>query len=262
MNPKPARSFPSFPFFRNTGRETYLYVSYHKCATLYTAGVVRAVCDIHGLRTATFDSRHRKVRPWAMRSTDFLLLTDYSSSMLNLQAMDGRGFHVIRDPRDILVSMYFSHRASHRINHPEIKRNRKRLAALDTVDGLIYLMEESEFFQRIMRELATWDYDTERFYETSFERLTTDPPGEFGTIFAFLGLPVQQGDLQAILQQHTFENLQTDWRAHNPAADVNHYRRGVAGDWRNHLVGEPKANFRRRYGDLLIKLRYETDTRW
>jgi hypothetical protein len=182
--------------------------------------------------------------------------------MLDLQTVDGRGFHVIRDPRDILVSMYFSHLNSHRVNHAEIKRDRRRLAELDPLDGLTYLMDESQFFQRIVRELADWNYDTERFYETSFERLTTDPAKEFGAIFSFLGIPVERSDLTAILQQNRFENLKADWRTRNPGAGVNHYRSGVAGDWKNHLVGKPKMLFRRRYGDLLIQLGYENEEAW
>ncbi|NNG16391.1 MAG: hypothetical protein HKM89_07915 [Gemmatimonadales bacterium] len=262
MNTRPARSSPAFAFFRTKRHHTYLYVSYHKCATLFTARVVRAVCAAQGLRTATFDSRHRKVGRLALRSNDFLLLTDYSSSMLDLNTVDGRGFHVIRDPRDILVSMYFSHRDSHRVNHAEIRRNRRKLAKLDLLGGLTYLMEESRFFQRIMRELAAWDYDTERFYETSFERLTTDPEKEFEAIFTFLGILVEQSDLNTIIQQNSFETLKADWRARNPGTDINHYRSGVAGDWKNHLAGEPKTVFRQRYGDLLIKLGYEKSMNW
>lgn len=243
-------------------RRAYLYVSYHKCATLFTARVVRAVCGIHGLRTATFDSRHRRVSRWAVWSKDFLLLTDYSGSMLDLESVEGRGFHVIRDPRDILVSMYFSHRDSHRINHDEIKRNRRKLGALDKLGGLTYLVEESSFFLRIMRELANWNYDTDRFYETSFERLTTDPLREFEAVFAFLDIPMERSDLARILQQNSFDVLKANWRARNPGAEVNHYRSGVAGDWKNHLEGEPKTIFRQKYGDLLIRLGYENDAAW
>jgi glycosyltransferase involved in cell wall biosynthesis len=42
-------------------RRAYLYVSYHKCATLFTARVVRAVCGIHGLNVTRFT--RRKARP-------------------------------------------------------------------------------------------------------------------------------------------------------------------------------------------------------
>lgn len=262
MNRMPARRPLASSIFRNRDRETYLYVSYHKCATLYTARVIRAVCQIHGLRTATFDSRHRKVRRWTIRSTDFLLLTDYSRTMLDLSTVSGRGFHVIRDPRDILVSMYYSHRDSHRVNHAEITRNRKQLSHLDLCDGLIYLMNESEFFQRIIRELADWDFHAERFYETSFERLTQNAAGEFEAIFAFLGISVTTSDLRAILQRHSFGQLQAEWQARNPGVETNHYRTGTPGDWKNHLVGRAQSIFRQRYGHLLIKLGYETGDTW
>ena len=42
----------------------------------------------------------------------------------------------------------------------------------------------------------------------------------------------------------------------------SHYRKGVAGDWRNHFTDKIKREFRERHGDLLIKLQYEESTDW
>jgi hypothetical protein len=42
----------------------------------------------------------------------------------------------------------------------------------------------------------------------------------------------------------------------------SHYRRGEAGDWRNHFSPELAAAFRDRYGELLLMLGYENDVCW
>ena len=42
----------------------------------------------------------------------------------------------------------------------------------------------------------------------------------------------------------------------------SHYRKGKRGDWRNHFSEAHKVVFKEKYGDLLIKLGYETDKNW
>jgi hypothetical protein len=240
----------------------YVYVSYHKCATQYTERVLRAVCRHHGLVAATFDARHPSVPARALRRADFLLLTDYSSEMIDLGALDARGVHIVRDPRDTLVSMYFSHRSSHALNHEEIARDRAALASLDTSDGLDYLLRESGFFRRITRELEAWNPSARGYHETTFERLTADPMAEFAAILDSLGLTIERSALEAILERNRFETLRREWALRNPDAKTNHYRQGRAGDWRSHLAGDVKERFRARYGPLLIKLGYETSLDW
>lgn len=240
----------------------YLYVSYHKCATRFTELVLRAVCDMHRLHPASFDARHAGLTQAQLANTDFLMLVDYSSAMLDLDRLSARGLYVTRDPRDILVSMYFSHRFSHQLNHPEIERDRTALAGLAVPDGLDFLMSHSGFFRRIAREMEAWPQARPGYFATSFERLTQDPEREFGRVLSFLGLPVGRRALRSILQQNSFSALQERWARSNPGVPVNHYRQGGAGDWREHLVGDSKARFRAQYGPLLIRLGYERQLDW
>jgi hypothetical protein len=240
----------------------YLYVSYHKCATRFTERVLRSVCDRHGLRAEKFDSLHSEVTQADLAETDFLMLTDYSSAMVDLDRFSARGLYVTRDPRDILVSLYFSHRFSHELNHPEIERDRTALAGLAVPEGLDYLMRNSGFFARIMREMRNWPQARSGYFETTFERLTKQPQREFGRILSFLGLSVGERALSSILEQNSFPALQADWAREFPGAPMNHYRRGTAGDWRLHLVGECKERFRAQYGPLLIRLGFERQLDW
>ena len=41
-----------------------------------------------------------------------------------------------------------------------------------------------------------------------------------------------------------------------------HYRKGIAGDWKNHFTKKVKEAFKRRYGKLLILAGYEADSQW
>lgn len=262
MTPHPLRRVRSWWRKRRRRGPGYVYVSYHKCATRFTERVLRAVCDLHGLYVAKFDSRRSDVAQAEIAEADFLMLTDYASTMLDLDRLSARGLYITRDPRDILVSMYFSHRFSHELNHPEIGRDRTALAGLTVPEGLDFLMANSGFFSRIMREMENWPRPRSGYFETTFERLTTDPRREFGRILSFLGLSVGERALSSILGRNSFAALQADWAKEFPGTPMNHYRRGIAGEWREYLVGGPKERFRTQYGPLLIRLGFEQRLDW
>jgi hypothetical protein len=244
-------------------REKLVYVSHHKCATQYTMAVLRAICRHKRLPAVKLDWR-RKVSVSQFMLNKVLLIQDHSSDIIDIRSVQGRGFHVIRDPRDLLISMYFSHKESHVVRDPkagEILRNREVLAELDLNAGLRYLIRNSEYFGRVMREMAAWDYQMRNFYETSFERLTTNPAAEFGLILEFLGLEVGVGELAEILERNSFGSLRSQWRSQH-GEGANHYRKGRTGDWINHFSEATKELFKERHGKLLIRLGYAKDLDW
>jgi hypothetical protein len=242
----------------------YVYVSHHKCATQWTLNILRDVCALKRLPAAKCDWRERIGWPTLLLNK-FIMIQDHSSHIVDIEAIQGRGFHVIRDPRDILVSMYFSHKNSHVVSDPrarEILRNREVLSRVGKQEGLRYLMDHSGYFERVMREMAHWDYGMENFYETNFEMLTREPVAEFSEVFGFLGLPIAGLDLEGIVQRNSFNTLKKRWDEAHPDKRGSHYRKGQSGDWANHLQAESREMFKRRYGELLIRLGYEQDDRW
>ena len=42
----------------------------------------------------------------------------------------------------------------------------------------------------------------------------------------------------------------------------SHYRKGIAGDWRNQFNEEHKEFFKDHFNKLVVKLGYETNDRW
>jgi len=238
----------------------YIYISHHKCATEYVKAILVEICRLKKIRVVKRDWKTPLTRADFLLN-EFLVLSDYSSDILDIKAVEGKGFHVVRDPRDLLVSMYFSHRDTHPVNYTtnEIRHNREVLSQTNKEDGLSYLMEHSEYFKRITEEMGAWDYKDERFYETTFERLTTDPFGEFGKILHFIELGIVPDDLREILQRNNFRALRKRWADSHPDLEANHYRKGKPGDWKNHFSERNKKNFRQRFGDLLITLGYEQD---
>ena len=64
-----------------------------------------------------------------------------------------------------------------------------------------------------------------------------------------------------IIQEKSFEKMSGGRR--QGQEDVrSHYRKGVPRDWKNHFNEDHIRVFKRDYGDLLIKLGYESDGDW
>jgi len=74
---------------------------------------------------------------------------------------------VIRDPRDMIVSGYFSHLKSHsEQDWPELTEHRKRLQSLSKEDGLL---AELDFSRQFLDDLATWSYSDPNILELRFD---------------------------------------------------------------------------------------------
>lgn len=256
---------------------------------MWTLAIVRAISRELGLPVAE-ESRYDRL-PDAYDPKGFLVHLNATSRIVELLAgQPFKGFHVIRDPRDILVSSYFSDRYSHPVYRAEFEQFREQLNSVPFDEGLRLELDRrtAEF-----EALANWGYHNPNVYETRYEVLTTDPTGEFTRILNFLGIPtyaagaapladrakvtlnrglrrlnlgglhvraIPREFLDGILKQRAFDKLAG--RSKGQEDPKSHYRKGVAGDWINHLDGANKELFKERWGRLLVDLGYESDLDW
>jgi hypothetical protein len=110
-----------------------------------------------------------------------------------------RGFHVVRDPRDVLVSAYFSHLHSHPTDEwSALENHRRRLRAASKEEGLFF---ELEFSGPQFESMGSWDYGQEHVLEMKMETLTADPLSGFTKVAQFFGWlpPDEKTGLQGAL---------------------------------------------------------------
>ena len=291
--------------YKEKSLDTIYYFGHHKCASQYIKAVLIQTAQHLGMsigwakssEQSPIDSSeyHQSMAKIGGAQRDILGYSNANRAILEAVSEEQpyRGFHVIRDPRDIMVSDYFSNLYSHPIfpdNAQRLQRIRQQIAAAPGQEEGLLL--ELELCRWNFANLAGWDYTNPQVYETCFERLTADPLAEFTTIFEFLGIPVPSLDLgglgamswywlrhrwqgktpprrerlprqalQWILWRNSFERKSGGRR--KGEEDVrHHYRKGIPGDWRNYFTPRVKESFRQRYGDLLIQLGYETSLDW
>lgn len=284
------------------------FYGHHKCATGWITRIFREMSFHLGRRHAIVHLP-RHISPYASladkvsaESIDVLIYTNAQIHEVQTLPEGSRGFHVVRDPRDVLVSAYFSHKHSHPSDKwPELEPHRDLLQTLSLEDGLA---AEMVFSQSVFADMQAWDYKQPNVLELHMETLTADPDAGFQRIATFLGwldpealysfayrvqvrlnrlhylgharvpgpyplLPVPRRPLATLPPDtlaHILEasrfNRLTGGRSRGEEDVQSHYRKGTPGDWRNHFTPALVDHFKAEWGDLLIQLGYETDHTW
>lgn len=160
----------------------------------------------------------------------------------------------LRDPRDALISQYFSWRYSHANNTPKILAVRARLDALPLRDGLQLLIAERHL--ACATQLTPWLPRLAAGSATvlRYEGLTAAFVDHLGDGLRQAGLSLAPEALAAIAEATAFERL--TGRARGEARAHEHYRKGIVGDHRNHLDAGLLAEYEAAYGALTQRLGY------
>lgn len=276
------------------------YFGHHKAASTWAVSIIKQVCQDIGLKHIRVESE--KIFDFDLKKfverekPDFLSYTNAElNHVKNLENF--RGFHIIRDPRDIVVSAYFSHLHSHPTDKwTKLIEHRNKLENSSKDEGLFL---EMEFRRNQFDAMYNWDYSLPNVYDVKMEELVINPYKSFVDIFEFLGIvdesefglkarssqlatmtinrlsqkskvviPFRFGEnkipvesLLGIIYKHEFSKL-AGGRNLGEENVKSHYRKGVSGDWRNHFKEEHIKLFKEKYSDLLIKLGYESDSDW
>jgi hypothetical protein len=274
-----------------------LYCGHHKCATRWLVDIVTDVCRRTGLEFFEAHNAGMFERDLASflasRPIDFLAYTNARFEFVK-DVQNCRGFHVIRDPRDLLVSAYFSHLNSHPTDGwSALEEHRQKLQTCTEEEGLTL---ELDFIENVFTALAGWDYNQAGMLELKMEQLVRDSYDGLIEVFLHLGLidpqeasfdeelrrisergignavdarrpapplprRIQRSELLYIVHTHRFSK-KAGGRKVGQEDPQSHYRRGEAGDWRNHFTPRLAARFAERYGKMLLDLGYECDEGW
>lgn len=165
-------------------------------------------------------------------------------------------FFIMRDPRDIIVSWYFSTLYSHK-ETPDIKKHRKVLPELGLTDGFKYaidfLIEIGLFEGQISWTSADLQENERIFYyhdlANSYDQFLID-------LLNFLEIKIPKGKFALLQEKHKFEKY-SNGRIPGEEDLFSHYRKGIVGDWENYFSDEIKAYFMNKLGDILERLKYK-----
>jgi hypothetical protein len=167
------------------------------------------------------------------------------------------GFFVTRDPRDIVVSYYFSVKYSH-TPIGNVAEMRNHLINLDPSQGFIYVMEDLEDYGTFhaLRSWAEGIQQDSAMMLVRYEDLVGNNSAEvFKQLFSFCDVGLSEEKIDELIDKYSFKNLSGRHIGNEDKAA--HYRKGVPGDWVNYFDKKVMERFKQITGDLVSIMGYD-----
>ena len=231
--------------FRGADARCYI-LTHHKCATNWAIGYVQDYCAANNM--TNFATHNSHMLPRGHYDIVFLSNSyyDFIANTLNC------GIHILRNPLDIIVSAYYSHRQTHPVEYwPMLAKQRNILLTASEHDGMLLtlsFLERDDFDANSVGPLHAirhWDFNDERFLTVRMEDVVRDPTHTLGR-YLQTKFPASQLSSE---HNYTFEAM--TGRAPGEIDDKSHYRSGEAGQWRTILPASVISYVRTHYESIL-----------
>ena len=246
-----------------TSLHKLVYFGHHKCGSRFFRHEIFApIAKLNRYSVVQYEVKepifhYRKAHDLDLYNIDFALVGSEQKVILMLanagapvvekvkqSISEFRGLHVVRDPRQILVSNYFHHLEGHAITFKgwtwdQLAEDRPRLMQLDREAGILYELDNITG-DILENQIAAWMPD-HRILELRLEDFEANISSEMQRIKDFFEVEELPG-----------VNQTQGIRYANPASV----------DWRFVFTRKIKAVFKEKYGELLVRLGYEEGLNW
>ncbi len=245
------------PFASLQNRPLIIHCCHHKVGTVWFRNILSGVAREYGLA-------FQKCSQQQLRPDTAVWLQDHSHVDLS-QLPSYRGTHIIRDPRDMIVSGYFYHLRTKEswVHIPRTEYHnmsyQQYLASLSQEKGITAEIARSA--KTVFRDMMSWDYDNPSFLEITYENLITHEKKMFAAIFNHYGFTDDAIEAAVhIAEKYSLKNMVR--KASAGPDSPSHIRSGRPGEWKKYFTGEHKKYFKDLLGDMVVTLGYETDNNW
>ncbi len=221
-------------------------LTHHKCATNWLLSYAEDICKSNDLKMFQTYLSNLSAPP----GHDIHVFTNASFEFLSPQI--GRAVHVIRNPMDIVVSAYHSHKVTHSLSGwPALYLQRQLLLSENEHDGqhlTLAFLERDDFFAGAvgpLHALRHWNFSDDRFVTLRMEDLVLSPGDLLGpSVRAVFPDVIMPTDVD-----HSFEAL--TGRRPGQLDTASHYRSGLANQWQEALAPSIIRYIRAHYAPLL-----------
>lgn len=133
-----------------------------------------------------------------------------------------RVIYIFRDPRDLVVSDYYSTLKTHPDNVAVLKL-RKRLEGMSKEEGLMYMMKYNDKFAT-MRSWVELGADDPNILFMKFEELTQSPVENFKKMLSHCDIKMSDGTLESILNDYSKSKMRERDLERRSDKSESHYR--------------------------------------
>lgn len=241
------------------------HITEHKCGSQWVRDVLasREIISTTGYRHIELPVDYFDGTIWTNIPDKTFSSPVYSINALEwntLRSSGDRAIVVLRDPRDRIVSLYFSLMYSHSSSWSPVSIWRKILSIINDEEiGLMSLFTDTR--NCLCRDVLTWaSYNSPEVLVLRYEQLIEDQYSVFRKILDWLGWNVDRKTLESVVNSMSFEVR--SGRSKGDTDVASHYRRAVAGDWRNHFSREVGKQWEQVMPGVLTKSGYENSDDW
>lgn len=163
---------------------------------------------------------------------------------------------LLRDIRDVIVSMYHYHKTDGFESFPGF--------VFDTIEDFYY-----EFFLNYFTKLPRWspwennidDYAAYGLPLIKYERLCDNPLRELERLFLRWNIPVQTETIKQCIEDNSLKNMKSGKKhvRFHPEKPLDHFRKGGYGNYKQEFSEQLLKDVNHRYGDYLRKWGYKID---
>ncbi len=237
--------------------------THHKTGTVWMDGVFKAIAGDLGARYVNFRAERGQLRD--LDHGPFILF-NYDSDFRDFESIldheNVKILHLIRDPRDVVISAMHYHKASREswLHEPipgyDNLSYQRALQSLPTKFAQ-YLFEMDNSSASTLRDMEKWHYGRSNCVEARYEDLRQDKQlVAWQRIMTFLGLDAEE---QAIGRRRFWQNSLFGGLSR---LGNKHVRSGSVAQWRREFTPELAAAFLKRFPRTLQTLGYETSDAW
>jgi hypothetical protein len=173
--------------------------------------------------------------------------------------VDGRAWaaiFVVRDPRDLLVSWYFSNRYSH-VPNPVVLEMRAKMNGLNDRDGILATIDDFDEFATLIDSWTSAARHQPAIRIARFEDLTgTAALANWQDVLRHFDIQAPPETMAAVLRTYDVRKLRGSTKSSGEEVRSEKYRSGKPGDWQNYFDSEINDAFMRRYGGLVRETGY------
>lgn len=171
-----------------------------------------------------------------------------------------KAIYIARDPRDLIISNYFSLKYSHDPYHPYILKMREKLNSMSQDDGITEII--NSLTAGTKKTLEGWfTQNSDNIKLILFEDIFGERQFEvFYEVLKHCDINLSINKIKTLLEKYSFKNI--SGRKQGSEDVKHHYRKGTPGDWKIYFTEQQKDQFKKLSGDLLITCGYEKDNNW
>ena len=229
-------------------------LSHHKCATNWLRGICQHLVDEKIINVEIKGGRQSKVNADTIIAAKNVFLdvnaTKHAASLMRPEK--NRNIHFVRDPRDALVSNYFSWIYSHTNNDETILKFREAAPNMSVEDGMILLLDDFP----MGKQLETW---TDNMWDNTtiikYENMLSNFDETFPMMFEAISLPLDEALVARIKEATSFQKM--SGRPSGQEDKTKHFRKGKAGDSQEYFTERLNGAFMEKYNWIGDKLGYQ-----